>query len=311
MQSRHLFAPTGAALSRLSRPCVDIPSRRSARRLVRDRDRQQWLHRVERLTVGHEPIPADSPRLILVIGGELLARARDYSFRVSSGRVLVLDGREPFLLQSAGETGAQLLSFVPDPRSLQICVEPTRSLLGRCRLLPMVHDRESAVAGLMSGLEDAMRRTGAGKLEGPNPAQFWLDSILTAQAEYEPLIERCHGRTPERRRDLFVRLARVRTMLATGDGGDADVEQLAGMARLSASHFVRLFHKVFGEPPQSFRLRRRMERAHRLISDTGLSVQEVMDRVGFDNHSCFARAFRRHFGCSASAVRERQQAAAV
>lgn len=311
MHSHNLFAPSGAALSRLARPCVEIPSRRALRRQLRERDRGEARHRIERIILADNPLSVCQPRLLLVVAGELVARARDYGFSVPPGHALAMDGREPFLLRAADQREVVLLSFDPDPRSLQLPAHHLRGGPERSRLLPMVHDGESGVAVLMRRLEDAMRRTGAAMLEGPRPAQFWLDSMVAAQAEYQPLIDRCHGRTPERRRDLFVRLARVRAMLSMGDGGDADIEQLAGMARLSASHFVRLFHKVFGEPPHSFRLRRRMEYAYRLVSGTDLTVQEVMAHVGFDNHSCFARAFRRHFGCSASVVREQRQIVAA
>ncbi|MEZ5484236.1 MAG: helix-turn-helix transcriptional regulator [Lysobacteraceae bacterium] len=307
MHSRHLFAPSGAALSRLARPCVEVPSRRALRRQARDRDRSELRHCIERLILGADPVPVNQPRLLLVVHGELLARARDYRFQVSPGHVLVLDGREPFLLQGAADHEVEVVGFYPDPRGLRLPAEHVDNAPACSLLLPMVHDRRSAVAGLMLRLEETLRRTDAQRLEGPRPAQFWLDSILAAQAEYQPLVDRCHGRTPERRRDLFVRLARVRAMLSMGDGGDDDIERLAVAARLSPSHFVRLFHKVFGEPPHSFRLRCRMEQAHRLVCNTALSVQEVMARVGFDNHSCFARAFRRHFGCSASAIREQRE----
>ncbi|MCB1561822.1 MAG: helix-turn-helix transcriptional regulator [Xanthomonadales bacterium] len=268
-------------------------------------------HRVEKLAVGNEPILSTRPRLMLVLGGGLLATARDYRFRLPTGSALVLDGGEPFLLRADGGLPLALLSFEPDSRCLLRPASRPASDPARSQLLPMVHEPQSQVADLLCRLAETLQRTGTDQLYGLRPAQSWLDALLAAQLEYQPLIDRCHGRTPERRRDLFVRLARVRTMLSSGDGGDADVGQLARAARLSPSHFVRLFHKVFGEPPHSFRLRRRMEHARALLCSSDLSVQAVMAQTGFDNHSCFARAFRRHFGCSASALRAQRQVGAA
>ena len=150
-------------------------------------------------------------------------------------------------------------------------------------------------------LADTLARAGMRRLQGET-LQAWVDAVQDAQRDCDEAIERCHGRTPQRRRELFVRLARARALLAAPEAG-IDVAHCARAARLSTSHFVRLFHKVFGEAPHQYRSRERMQRARRLLVDTDLPVREVMRRVGFESPPIFARAFRRHFGASATALR--------
>lgn len=279
------------------------------------RPRAEPGHRIRVLGMEGLALEAGAqPALVLVLEGEVSLFAHDYSLRLQPGSVLACDGREPVTLRPEPLARAELLCFWPDPTTL---IAPWEGGPERSLLLPMVHEPDSDIAVLMQRLADTLARTGTRSLDGTRPAQFWLNAMLSAQEGYTGAISRCHGRTHSRRRDLFVRLARARALLAAGEGvapaedQGADIGRLAQVARLSTSHFVRLFHQVFGEPPHRFRIRRRMQRAFALIRETDMPIHEVMWRVGFDNHSCFARAFRQHFGRSATAVRGERCAAAA
>lgn len=81
--------------------------------------------------------------------------------------------------------------------------------------------------------------------------------------------------------------------------------ELAAIACLEPTYFVRRFRTDTGLPPMVWLARLRAERAATLLLQTTLSVQEIGERVGWSDLSYFARRFRAHFGCSPSAYRVR------
>jgi AraC-like DNA-binding protein len=81
------------------------------------------------------------------------------------------------------------------------------------------------------------------------------------------------------------------------------LDTLAGTAGLSVHHFARAFRQSFGEPPHSYVLRRRIERAQEMLKQTDQPVSEIALALGFSDHSHFARHFRRLAGVTPSAAR--------
>lgn len=80
-------------------------------------------------------------------------------------------------------------------------------------------------------------------------------------------------------------------------------DTLAAIAQLSPFHFSRAFKQSFGLAPHEYLLRRRIERATRLLRDTKLPLSEIALAVGFSDHSHFSRLFRRETGVPPSAIR--------
>ena len=84
---------------------------------------------------------------------------------------------------------------------------------------------------------------------------------------------------------------------------NVSLEAMAGIAGLSVFHFVRAFRQSFGMPPHSYLLRGRIERAHRLLEQTELSLSEIALSTGFSDQSHFAKYFRRLTGMTPSTAR--------
>ncbi|MGI6031017.1 MAG: helix-turn-helix domain-containing protein [Eubacteriales bacterium] len=74
------------------------------------------------------------------------------------------------------------------------------------------------------------------------------------------------------------------------------VQELAQMAGYSKFHFIRTFKKVCGHTPGEYLLRCRVARSKELLRDTGASVEEVAEQVGFHSASQFIRVFRTYEG---------------
>src|SRR5262249_38605633 len=86
---------------------------------------------------------------------------------------------------------------------------------------------------------------------------------------------------------------------------DVSLAKLAARADLSAFHLHRLFAAIIGETPKRFTLRLRLERAAVMLLVSGDSVLDVALSCGFQSHEVFIRAFRRRFGMTPGAYRDR------
>jgi AraC family transcriptional regulator len=86
---------------------------------------------------------------------------------------------------------------------------------------------------------------------------------------------------------------------------DLSLEALAARAGLSAFHLHRIFSSAVGETPKKLTLRLRLGRAAVLLLTGDDSVLDVALSCGFQSHEVFCRTFRRRFGMTPSAYRER------
>jgi AraC family transcriptional regulator len=78
---------------------------------------------------------------------------------------------------------------------------------------------------------------------------------------------------------------------------------LAGLVRLSTSHFFRAFRKTFGESPVAYVMKRRMLRAQELMLKSRVSLSQVALECGMSDQAHFSRTFRRIVGTNPSVWR--------
>jgi AraC family transcriptional regulator len=130
-----------------------------------------------------------------------------------------------------------------------------------------------------------------------------IEHLVSLQRAYEPAILRCPGRTFAQRRQVFVRLQRVRNYLAGNCHLDIDNDTLARMASYSPWHFIRAFRAAYEETPHAYLVRQRLERARRLLKLSPLAIAEIALASGFENRCAFSRLFRERFGVTAGAMR--------
>ena len=94
----------------------------------------------------------------------------------------------------------------------------------------------------------------------------------------------------------------ARHLLRAKDLADAryfeplDVDDMAGAAGLSRAHFSREFRRVFGEPPHTYLLTRRLERAAALLRNTDRSLADICFSVGLQSVGSFTTSFKRAYG---------------
>lgn len=149
----------------------------------------------------------------------------------------------------------------------------------------------------------ALARAGSGGTS-ENALDAFLDRIIGLQAQFSDAIARCPGRTYAQRRQVFLRLQRVRNYLAANCHLDVDNDELARMASYSPWHFIRAFRAAYEETPHAYLVRMRLEHARRLLHASPLAIAEIALASGFENRCAFSRLFRQRFGTTAGAMRK-------
>jgi AraC-like DNA-binding protein len=101
------------------------------------------------------------------------------------------------------------------------------------------------------------------------------------------------------------RLLRARDAMDRSYGEPLDIPSLARIAHVSPAHFIRTFRATFGETPNRYLQRRRVERAMFLLRSTDRSVTDICMDVGFSSLGTFSRVFRDIVGETPSQHRRR------
>jgi AraC-like DNA-binding protein len=90
-------------------------------------------------------------------------------------------------------------------------------------------------------------------------------------------------------------VGRVREYLRARAAQSLTLEALAGVARLSPFHLVRVFRNEVGLPPHQYQLLVRVERARDLLR-RGTPIAEAAYEAGFADQSHLTRCFKRFIG---------------
>ena len=122
-------------------------------------------------------------------------------------------------------------------------------------------------------------------------------SLITASLILHAEIERCSGANGCPRGGLVAwQIARVRAYIDSHLHLTIHTRDLSAIARLSPAHFSRKFKSAFGEPPHTYVVRRRLEKACHLMMTNAASLSEIALSVGFSDQAHLCRLFRQAFG---------------
>jgi len=86
---------------------------------------------------------------------------------------------------------------------------------------------------------------------------------------------------------------------------DIPVEEMAGLMRLSRSHFTRLFTRNAGMSPRRYLEEQRMKAAVSLLQNEAITIKETADMVGIRDVNYFCRIFKKHYGLSPGKFKNR------
>lgn len=115
------------------------------------------------------------------------------------------------------------------------------------------------------------------------------------------MIKKPRIHAPSSRREYERRINRVVDHVQAHLADDLTLERLAAVAAFSPFHFHRVFTAITGETLADFIRRTRLERAAAtLVRSPDANVLEIALGYGFSSAATFARAFKAHFGMSAT-----------
>ena len=81
------------------------------------------------------------------------------------------------------------------------------------------------------------------------------------------------------------------------------ISELARVAGLSTSHFLRAFRQTAGQPPHRYIVDLRLRLAKQLIETTTKPLPEIAQLTGFSSHSHLSSSMRRHWATKPSEMR--------
>ena len=80
------------------------------------------------------------------------------------------------------------------------------------------------------------------------------------------------------------------------------INELSTLIGLNSSKLQKNFKQLFGVPVFKYIQHERLSKAHRLLSQKEMTVQEVAWYVGYESLSSFSNAFLKEFGCRPSQI---------
>jgi AraC family transcriptional regulator len=101
------------------------------------------------------------------------------------------------------------------------------------------------------------------------------------------------------------RVQRARAFIAVQPEADHSLEAVAAAAACSPFHLARLFKRHTGMTIRGYRLRLRLAVALDCLADGATDLTGLAIRAGFSDHSHMTRSFRKVFGSTPSALREK------
>ena len=113
-----------------------------------------------------------------------------------------------------------------------------------------------------------------------------------------------HTDLPPGVRPLAVRRAEGLVSEAMEHSVWPELAEMAAAARLSVSHFVRLFRRAAGVTPHQWVIARRLEQAMELLSQPDARVADVAEAAGFASPAHFVATFRQRLGVTPGAYRQ-------
>lgn len=90
----------------------------------------------------------------------------------------------------------------------------------------------------------------------------------------------------------------IRSVMESNALNNLTLHELSFLCNLSLSTFKRHFQKIYGIFPNAWLLRRKMDKAVHMLTVEKTKPSEIWFQLGFETHTGFTKAFKKHFGYS-------------
>jgi AraC-like DNA-binding protein len=105
---------------------------------------------------------------------------------------------------------------------------------------------------------------------------------------------------------LYRRIVMAKQFVDSHYSEEINLRDIAGEARFSRFHFIRLFKNIYGKTPNQYLIHVRIEKSKQLLRDA-TPVTEACFSVGFSSVSSFSGLFKREVGIPPSEFLAQQQ----
>lgn len=103
----------------------------------------------------------------------------------------------------------------------------------------------------------------------------------------------------------FKKISAGRDYIADNYLDSFSLTSTAKHSHLSPYHFSRVFKKTFGETPNAFLIRLRIEKAKKMLVTENTSIMEICESIGYQSLGSFSSRFHEQVGVSPSLYRRK------
>lgn len=256
------------------------------------------------LSVRDEVAPFISPPgLRWMEQGEVIEQLDPLSARRDASLVqVVADGPQGRLLVAEGTSALLFCLHFTDAALRRFAQAQPRADGETARLLPMTLAAHEPIAH--HALQTARRALiAASPNEGSPEFALIARGLFERQAALRARLPEVPGRNPRHRLALYIRLLRVREVLAGTPARWPAVEAMARQARLSPFHFARTYARLFDITPHQELAQSRLRMASRLLADSRLAIVDVALALGYGSRSSFTRWLKLTTGLAPTTLR--------
>lgn len=235
--------------------------------------------------------PIDQAVIIVCTSGTGWCTLDGVTHAIEKGQVLVLPPQVPHAYGSEQDdpwtvwwlhlNGSDVSEFLA--ASEFTVASPARTVSDVYRLVTLVEDV----------VQQMERDLGSANLLAASGAAWHLLALLTSGAG-----------APTAQTTV---IDRAKSYLRSNLSDRVSVTELAGMARLSPSHFATLFRTQVGLPVLQYQTQLRMARARELLDTTDLPVARIAEGIGYADPFYFSRQFRAVHGTTAQQYRAQRK----
>jgi AraC family transcriptional regulator len=192
-----------------------------------------------------------------------------------------------------------IVMLIPDAFLSRVISEHWEADPRNVEIVPQFLAHDPVIQGVASRLAlEAQSGSPSERLYAESACEFLAHHLIHSYSTLSAPPPRSSGGLPGRRLKLV--LDYIEENLAQ----PIALRQLSELTGISTRHFERAFRQAIGVPPHAYVVRKRVARAQNLlISEPGLTIDEIAKRTGFGGPSHLASTFRRQTGYSPTEFR--------
>ncbi|NLB42905.1 MAG: helix-turn-helix transcriptional regulator, partial [Clostridiales bacterium] len=98
----------------------------------------------------------------------------------------------------------------------------------------------------------------------------------------------------------------VEKYILTNYDKDLSIKEIAENVFITPNYLCHLYKSKTGITVNSFMLETKMKKSKKLLTETNLKLGEISEKLGYSNHNYFTRTFKKYFGITPSAFRNKR-----